>query len=171
MIHLISTMNRPCLHFALNEAWILSDQADESSDEELMKSTAKAVSQVKEYRETYASGKIKATWHAGSADNGRYLLHGKETWYYENGHRQREATYNLGRKVDIETHWAENGAKKWQWHHRDDGSSVWTQYWPNKQKKAESTWRNFKCEGTARLWDAAGELMSEKKFADGKFAD
>jgi formylglycine-generating enzyme required for sulfatase activity len=171
MIHLITTMNRPCLHFALNEAWILSDEADESSDEKLMKSTATSISRVREHRETYASGKIKATWYAGTADNGRYLLHGKETWYYENGHRQREATYNLGQKVDIETYWAENGTKKWQWHHRDDGSSVWTQYWPNKQRRAESTWRNFKCEGTAGLWDAAGKLVSEKKFVDGRFAD
>ncbi|MHC4337571.1 MAG: hypothetical protein ACYSTG_06430, partial [Planctomycetota bacterium] len=167
MIHLITTMNRPCLHFVFNEAWILSD---ERPDAELMKSTAKTISRVRKYRETYASG-LKATWYAGIADNGRYLLHGKETWYYENGHEQREATYNLGRKVGKEIYWAPDGTVKWEWEHRDDGTSVWTQWWSTGKKKAESTWRNFKCNGTARLWDPAGQLISKKNFADGKFAD
>jgi hypothetical protein len=139
IIHLITTMNRPCLHLTFNEAWILDQNADERSNAELMKPTAKAISQVKEYRETYPSGKLKAKWMAGIADNGRYLLHGTETWYYENGHRQWEVTHNLGRKVGIETHWALDGTKKWQWHHRDDGSSIWTQWWSNGQKKSKST--------------------------------
>jgi hypothetical protein len=171
MIHLITTMNRPCLHFAFNEAWILNDEPDERSDAELMKSTAKTISRVKKYRETYASGKPKATWYAGIADNGRYLLHGKETWYYEKGHEQRQATYNLGGKVGKETYWAPDGTVKWEWEHRDDGTSVWTQWWSAGRKKAESTWRNFKCNGTARLWGPVGQLISEKNFADGKFAD
>jgi antitoxin component YwqK of YwqJK toxin-antitoxin module len=56
---------------------------------------------------------------------------------------------------------------KWQWHHRDDGTSLWTQHWPNGKKKAESTWRNFKCHGTATLWDQSGSVISEKQFVDG----
>jgi hypothetical protein len=168
IIHLITTMNRPCLHFALNEAWILDDKTQtQLSDEQLMKPSATAIAQVRQYRETYPSGKTKAEWLAGIADNGRYLLHGQETWYYKNGHKQRQAAYNLGRKVRLETHWAPDGAMKWQWHHRDDGTSLWIQYWPNGNKKAESTWRNFKCSGTATLWDESGNVISEKKFVDG----
>ncbi|MHC4155675.1 MAG: toxin-antitoxin system YwqK family antitoxin, partial [Planctomycetota bacterium] len=168
IIHLITTMNRPCLHFALNEAWILGDTTQaQMSDEQLMKPSATAIAQVKQYRETYPTGKTKAEWYAGIADNGRHLLHGKETWYYENGHKQRQATYNLGRKARLETHWAPDGTMKWQWHHRDDGTSLWTQYWPNGKKKAESTWRNFKCHGTATLWDQSGSVISEKQFVDG----
>lgn len=168
IIHLITTMNRPCLHFELNEAWILNQTTQtQVSDEQLMKSAANRISQVKEYRETYPSSKTKGKWYAGIADNGRYLLHGSQTWYYENGHKQWEVTYNLGHKVGLETHWAPDGTKKWQWHHRDDGASVWTQYWPNGKKKAESTWRSFKCNGTATLWDESGNVTSEKKFVDG----
>jgi hypothetical protein len=171
IIHLITTMNRPCLHFEMNEAWILAEPAGHKSDEELMKSTATEIAQVKEYREQYPSGKVKATSYAGIADDGRYLLHGKETWYYENGHKQREANYNLGRKVGIETYWSADGKKLWQWQHNDDGSSVWTQFWPDGQKKAESTWRNFKCEGTATLWDRDGKVTSKMAFANGRKAD
>lgn len=28
MIHLITTMNTPCLHFEFNEAWVLSDEGE-----------------------------------------------------------------------------------------------------------------------------------------------
>jgi hypothetical protein len=181
MIHLITTMNRPCLHLELNEAWILQDQVDTRSEEQLMQPTTAAISGVKKYQENYPSGKVKTIWYAGTAPlqgdlnvavaTGRYLLHGEEKWYYENGHIQREATYNLGSKVKTETYWAPNGTKLWQWHYRDDGASVWTQYWPNKKKKAESVWRNFKCDGTATLWDSSGNVISSKKFAEGIMLD
>ncbi len=182
MIHLITTMNRPCLHFELNEAWILQDEVDIRSEKQLMQPTAKVVSGVKKYQENYPSGKVKTTWYAGKADDGRYLLHGEEKWYYENSHIQREANYNLGRKVKTETYWAPDGTKMWQWHYRDGpyrantnaavaASSVWTQYWPNGKKKAESTWRNFKCDGTATLWDLSGNVISSKQFAEGIMLD
>ncbi|RPJ81075.1 MAG: exo-alpha-sialidase, partial [Acidobacteria bacterium] len=41
LIHLITTMNNPCLHFELNEAWILNDQTGERADKELMRSNAR----------------------------------------------------------------------------------------------------------------------------------
>ncbi len=50
MIHLIATMTNPCLHFEMNEAWILDGPTAERSDEELMASTATAVSDVKDLR-------------------------------------------------------------------------------------------------------------------------
>lgn len=114
-----------------------------------MKSSAMSISDVKNYEEKYPIGRIKATWSAGIADDGRYLLHGTETWFYPNGQKQREATYRLGRKVGEETYWSSDGEILWRWEHKNDGSSVWKQWWPNGQKKAESTWRNFKCEGRA----------------------
>ena len=170
-IHLITTMNRPCLHFAFNEAWILDEGTGEKPDEELMKPSAKAVSKVKEYTEKYPNGKLKATWRAGVGDDGRYLLHGTETWYYQNGHKQWEVTHRLGEKVGVETHWAPDGTKKWQWNHRDDGSSVWTQWWSNGQKKSEGTWRNLKCDGTVTRWDPSGKMISRTKFVNGEKSD
>jgi len=173
MIHLITTMNRPSLHFAFNEAWILEDKTrfDGISDAELMESTATEVAEVRQYRENYASGKVWLIYSGGVADDGRFLLDGAETWYYENSHKQYEAGYRLGRKVGTETYWTGDGKKKWQWEHQGDGSSVWTQWWSNGQKKAESAWRNSMCHGIARCWDPSGKLISEKKFVSGRVKD
>jgi len=169
LIHLMTTMTRPCLELVFNEAWILNDRTrfDGISDAELMQPTATEVKDVRQYEEYYPNGEVRITYSGGIADNGRFLLEGTETWYYENGCRQYEVTYHLGRKVGIETYWAPDGTKRWQWNHQADGTSLWTQWWPNGQKKAESTWRNFMCHGIARCWDPDGKLISEKKFVNG----
>jgi len=169
LIGLITTMNRPCLHLVFNEAWILAKDTryEALSEPELMNPAAKKISRVKKYRQKYRNGKIKATWSGGVADNGRFLLDGPEKWYYKNGKKQWEVTYKLGRKVGKETYWAADGSVKWSWVHRKDGTSVWTQWWSAGKKKAESTWRNFKCEGIARRWDHNGEIISQVKFVNG----
>ena len=53
MIHLITTMNQPCLHFELNEAWILAPDAPPPRNAALLLSAATAVRDVAERRETY----------------------------------------------------------------------------------------------------------------------
>ena len=55
-IHLIATMNRPCLHFAFNEAWLDASSEASRSDAELMRSTANEVAGVQTIRETYSDG-------------------------------------------------------------------------------------------------------------------
>ena len=167
MIHLITTMNVPCLHFELNEAWILSEEDEKASDEKLMASSATSILDVREYHEMYPDGKVKIEFSGGIADDGRFLLHGREIWYYPNGCNQREATYRLGRKTGQEIYWSPTGQMLWQWEHQDTGTSVWTQYWPNGQMKASSSWRNFKCYGTAQRWDRDGKHLSRVEFVDG----
>jgi hypothetical protein len=168
MIHLIATMTNPCLHFEMNEAWILDGPTAERSNEELMASTASSMGEVKTYEERDPSGALKGTWSGGVADDGRFLLHGTETWYYEDGKKQWEVRYELGRKVGTETHWSPDSQPVWSWEHAEDGTSVWTQYWPNGEKKAESTWRNFMADGEARRWDPSGELASKVTFRRGQ---
>jgi len=170
MIHLITTMNHPCLHFEFNEAWILSacDSQIPRSDAECMASTATSIRDVHEYREDYPDGGVKITFWGGTSDDGRFLLHGKEAWYYPSGEKQREATYELGRKVGRETYWSQNGAVQWAWDHRGDATSIWTQYGPNGLKMAESHWHSFMCNGTATLWDKEGRQISVKEFKNGK---
>ncbi|MHC4646211.1 MAG: toxin-antitoxin system YwqK family antitoxin, partial [Planctomycetota bacterium] len=104
----------------------------------------------------------------GIGDDGRFLLHGPETWYYPDGTTQRQADYDKGRKVATATYWSRDGKKKWTWEHREDGSSMWTQYWPNGRKKAESTWKDFRCEGRSTVWDRNGEVISRNEFANGR---
>lgn len=167
MIHLITTMNVPCLHFELNEAWILSEEDEKASDEKLMASSATSISDVRKYRELYSDGQVKIEFSGGIADDGRFLLHGRQIWYYQDGGKQREAAYRLGQKTGQETYWSPAGQMLWQWEHQDTGTSVWTEYWPNGQMKARSSWRNFKCDGTANRWDRDGKRISRVKFANG----
>ena len=168
VIHLITTMNRPCLHFAFNEAWILDKSSEELSDAKLMRPTAKSISKVTIYEEKYPSGKLKTKWSGGIGDNGRFLLHGVEVFYYENGQKQHQAIYNLGRKIGAETYWAADGTKKWNWVYHSGKTAIWTQYWPNEEKKSQSTWRNFKCNGPATLWDRDGNVISKVNFVNGR---
>jgi hypothetical protein len=171
IIHIMTTMNRPCLHFALNEAWILdfSDQGKDSSDEELMRSTATEISNVRKYEDGFLGH--RAVYSAGIADNGRFLLQGTQTWYYPNGQKQWQADYRLGRKTGPETYWSENGSKVWQWEYRKDGTSVWTQWWPSTIKKSRSTWLNTKANGPAVCWNRQGNMISKENFINGKFVE
>lgn len=168
VIHLITTMNRPCLHFELNEAWILADQTGPQDAAALMINTATTIRDVRRYAEKHESGRPRIVWHAGSGNDGRYLLDGKETWYYPNGGKQHEATYALGRKVGTESFYRVNGSKAWQWQHSADGTSTWTQWWAGGQKKAESVWKNLHADGPAKTWDRNGKPLSSVIFQRGK---
>jgi len=162
-------MNRPCLHFEFNEAWILGKtKVYEKSNAFKMSSKATKIGKLKKYTEKYDDGKPRAGWSGGIADDGRFLLHGDEIWLYPNGKKRRHASYDKGQKIGKETFWAADGSVKWTWQHKDDGSSVWTQYWPNGNKKAMSNWRNSKCEGTAIVWDRDGSQVSRMAFRKGR---
>ncbi len=168
MIHLIATMNNPCLHFEFNEAWIRDDQQGQRSDAELMASRATSIAQIRRQEERYPDGKPRIVWSGGVADDGRYLLEGAETWFYDNGQRQREATYRLGRKSGTESYWSRDGRLLWSWEVQEKGSAVWRQYRPSGRLKSESAWRGFKAHGPARLWDASGNPAGESSFQSGK---
>lgn len=168
VLHLITTMNKPCLHFAMNEAWILSDDSTSDDDTALMANTAGAIREVGQFREQYPNGQTRVEWHAGVGDDRRYLVHGKETWYYEDGAKQYEATFELGRKVGAETFYRQDGSPQWQWQHNADGTSHWTQWWSNGEKMSESNWRNFHAEGPAMAWGRDGSPEDEYNFGSGK---
>ena len=168
MIHLITSLNIPCLHFEFNEAWILSGEDDNStSDKKLMTSSATSIKNVKKYVEKYPNGNIKLKYKGGIANDGRFLLHGSQTWYYQDGALQQKAEYKLGRKVGQETYLSNTGQIIWQWDHLDNGTSKWTQYWSNGKMKARSHWHNFKCNGTAERWDMDGKPLTSVEYVDG----
>ncbi|MFA3782220.1 SUMF1/EgtB/PvdO family nonheme iron enzyme [Melioribacteraceae bacterium 4301-Me] len=166
-IHLITSMNEPCLHFEFNEAWILSSDSTTKIDIHQDNPPVTKINDVKEYIEKYPNGKLKAKWYAGIADNGRYLLHGKEVFYYSNGKVQKEAEYDKGKKIGTENYYDEKGRKLWSWKYNKDGTAIWTTYWENGNKKTESTWRDKRCIGNAYEWDVSGKLIRQVKFIDG----
>ena len=102
------------------------------------------------------------------ANDGRFLLHGAETRFFADGRKRYEATYRLGRKTGAETLWRTDGDRVWQWQHREDGVSVWTQYWPGGAKRSESHWRGAVADGPATCWAADGSVASRARFANGQ---
>jgi len=176
VIHILTTMTHPCLHYELNEAWIYSEEGDIPPE-----TTGGTVN---DYNEYYPSSPLKATWSARTCPNGRYLLHGTETSYYEDGTKEYEVTYKNGRKDGTETFWAPDGTKLWSWEH-DDGNnvSVWTHYWSNGLKRIESTWnsyptprdlpsRNFSgfvADGNSYHWGLCGQPAEAYDFNDGEY--
>lgn len=173
VIHILSTVTQPCLHYELNEAWILSDAGDIAPET--------SGGKVKKFSETYPNGKTRSEWSARICPGGRYLLNGKETDYYDTGAKQREVVYENGRKTGTETFWALDGKRLWTWSHdlkRNHG--VWTQYWPNGKKKVESNWntkpeaRDLKrsffglvADGSAKQWSEDGSLKNSCDFSNG----
>ncbi|MDX9973725.1 MAG: SUMF1/EgtB/PvdO family nonheme iron enzyme, partial [FCB group bacterium] len=168
-IHLLATMNRPCLHFAMNEAWILSE-INETSDDILMANSAQSIADVQAYEEKYPDGKPRVRWSAGKGNDGRYLLNGIETWFHPDGTKWYEAEFALGRKTGRETCWSPNGQKQWEWEHGPDGSSINRQWWENGTLKYEGNWKNFHAEGPSRCWDRDGAALSDVVFHDGLLA-
>ncbi len=166
VIHLITTMNRPNLHFEMNEAWILDPNS--TREDPVAPTSSGPLINVSKHTEKYPTGQTRLTWSAGRASDGRCLLEGAEIWYHDNGRKQREAKYKKGFKTGKETYWSRDGRVEWTWDHRPDGSAVWTQFWSNGQKKAVSTWRSFMCDGTATCWDPSGKQISQVEFSRGR---
>jgi hypothetical protein len=177
VIHILTTVTLPCLHYELNEAWIWSDAGDIAPEN--------SGGKVSEIRENYPNGKPRSKWSHRICPNGRYLLHGLQTDYFETGAKQHEVTYANGRKTGEETFWSPDGKKIWTWQ-RDlqTNRGVWTQYWPNGEKKIQSTWnlnpqardlkRNFfgyVADGPAQQWDESGKTISSSRFVNGTFVE
>ena len=176
VIHVLTTETQPCLHYELNEAWIFSEAGDIAPE------TTGGV--VKSFSESYPNGTLCSEWSARICPGGRYLLHGRETDYYDSGAKQHEVTYINGRKSGEETLWQPDGTKRWTWvYDLAHGRGVWIQFWPDGRRKLESNWnthpqardrkRSFfglVADGPVRQWDQAGRLTHEYLFKQGEFA-
>lgn len=173
MIHILTTVTQPCLHYELNEAWIFSDAGDVTPE------TSGGV--IQHYTEHYPNGQLRSTWSARICPHGRYLLDGVETDYYANGQKEHVVTYRNGRKTGREIFWAEDGTKLSSWQHDlKNNRSAWTHYWPNGRKRVESTWntrptardldRQFfglVADGPVRQWNEDGSPAGNYYFTNG----
>jgi len=161
VIHLISSMNHPSLHWEMNEAWILSDSTTETPV------TPGDNADVRE-TENWPDGRMRATWSGKRDSAGRYVLDGPETWYAENGAKLYAVTWRDGVKTGSETWWDTDGRKISEWIYGADGTAVWTQYWPNGNRKHESRWKDGRCEGEAAAWDYTGRVSGRYEFKNGE---
>ena len=135
VIHVMSTLSAPDVHYEFNEAWAFSGDGDMQPE--------RTGGTVESYTEEYPDGSLRAAWSARITPNGRYLLDGQETTYYPDGSVEYDAVYESGLRVTA-TYRAPNGDKVWTWDY-DNGNNtaVWTKFWSSGQKKLESRWQTY----------------------------
>jgi BNR repeat-like domain len=179
LIHILTTMTKPSLHYELNEAWILSSSAGDMHPET-------TGGQVKQYSENYPNGKLHAKWSARITPEGRYLLDGNETTYYPDGRMESQSSFASGHAV-THTYWSPAGVKLWTWTYDiSNNTAAWTQYWANGNKKVVSNWltypalktnqgeRKIPCRianGLATLYNMDGSVQETNTFNMGCIGD
>jgi formylglycine-generating enzyme required for sulfatase activity len=132
VIHVVTSHNQPHdVNIDLNEAWVLQGGPEH---------TDTPVEGVKAYQENFSSGKPRCTWSAGLSTSGNYLLEGKQTFFYETGRKQWEATFRAGRKAGTETLWRPDSSKQWERIYDAGGRWTWLMYDVAGQLKAQSHW-------------------------------
>jgi formylglycine-generating enzyme required for sulfatase activity len=136
VIHIVTSKSKPEVHIELNEAWVMEGGPPAAAPAD--------PHSVREYREQYPGGNTKATWSAGVASDGRRVLDGRQVFYYQNGQKQWEATFQSGRKTGVETWWNRTGAKEWERTHGADGTWTWRIYDAAGKVSAESRWQGKK---------------------------
>jgi formylglycine-generating enzyme required for sulfatase activity len=158
IIHMVTSKNKPDYEIELNEAWALQGGPELAP--------AIAVSKVKSYREDYPDGRPKVTWTAGIGNDGCYLLDGVQTFYYENGNKQWQATFIAGEKHGTEAFWSEGGRKLWMREYASGGFWRWTLFDDAGRVKATSEWKGMILQNAyvstltaGRLRDAPGASL------------
>ena len=135
MIHIVTSKNTVNYEIELNEAWILSDGEF---------GVARAGNRLGQSRSTSRSGPTensKAEWGTARASDGRVLLEGPQTFYFENGAPQWTATFHLGKKVGDEVSIAPTASKEWTKSYSTDGTWTWRIFDESGKQTAESHWR------------------------------
>jgi len=161
LIHVVTSMNHPSQEFELNEAWILA-KSDNSTA-----AAIKGSSHPVHGEQRSKDGKLLGTWSGKVDANGSFVLDGPETWNYSDGTKAYSVTWRDGAKTGTETYWGKDGRRIWEWNYTPDGSSTWTQYWDNGEKKSVSHWKDGRAEGPATRWTYNGKIEGQYQFKDG----
>jgi formylglycine-generating enzyme required for sulfatase activity len=164
LIHLLSSMTHPSMEYELNEAWVLSDTTDDT----VLKPAAggKTVSGGDRWSAS-DGGKPRSSWSGVVSKTRGFTLDGPERWLRPDGTPQYEVTWRDGKKVGVERLFDQAGRKLWERDHREDGVTVWTQYWSNGQVRSKSEWKDGKAEGTATHWTPEGQEAGHYEFRHG----
>lgn len=146
VIHIVTSKNTVNDEIELNEAWILSDAPAVAEPT--------SIANIVRHRESWPNGKLKAVWSTGRASDGRILLEGPQTFYYEDGHKQWTETFHLGKKIGDEVVYRVDGSKLWEKTHAADGSWTWRNFNEAGRQTSESHWR--------------GKTLVDANIAEGK---
>jgi antitoxin component YwqK of YwqJK toxin-antitoxin module len=157
----------PAMEFAMNEAWILSGFESEVHKSPGIASPEK----IKHFEEKYPNGQPRLQYSGWRADNGEFLLDGKENWYYENGQEQYEAVYQNGGKTATEKYRDSAGRLSWTKEYTPYNTIIYTTYWNNGQKRSQSTWSGVFAHGPTTTWDKNGNITADMTFYYGRRKD
>lgn len=166
VIHVVTSVTKPSVALAFNEAWI-DAPASVPDNAILERNDVTAVSDVKVHEERYPDGKLRGSWSAGRGSNGAIVFDGPQRWFYPDGRPQWEVTYRLGRKIGLEKEYDAEGRLISQREHQPDGRFVWTRWWSNGKLRSVSGWNGAMADGRARTWSADGKLLSDVSFVNG----
>jgi hypothetical protein len=119
----------------LNEAWVLAKDAGKPASSDV------SVTGVKNFTERYRNKKVRATWGAGRAADGRVLLQGRQKFFYPNGKLMWTATFDAGKKLGEERYLRANGTPVWVKTYAKDGSWTWQSFDRGGKRVAESKWQ------------------------------
>jgi formylglycine-generating enzyme required for sulfatase activity len=134
VIHIATSKNTVNYEIELNEAWILSDDSTPSPEPDSMGPVTKHI-------EKWPNGKLKSEWGMARANDGRILLEGPQTFYFENGSKQWTANFHLGKKIGEEALYRPNGSKEWTKIYDAGDSWTWRNFDPSGNQISESHWR------------------------------
>jgi hypothetical protein len=137
LIHLLNSSTQPPLHFEMNEAWILDEEAGAATEPNPLPGNT-----LQTFEESHPDGSRKLRWSVRPDSSGRMLLHGGETHWYGSGKKEYEVTWSDGRKTGEEKHWNPRGDLVWRWNHRPGGVSEWTQFHSDGSVRTRSTWKD-----------------------------
>jgi hypothetical protein len=160
-------MTNPCLHYELNEAWIVHGDDRPNDDSILRANSANSIRDVRGFVEHDSDGRPTLRYSGGIGNDGRFLLHGASIWYHANGTVQRTATHAFGQLTGAENFHDSDGQLLWTREHGGDGSVVWTNYWSDGKIRTQSTWHDMHAEGTAFLNDPSGKQVYRVEFQRG----
>ncbi len=163
LIHLMTSKGKPSMHFAMNEAWILSDEKGEAG-----LSIPATRSKVSNEEEKWPNGQTRVAWGWFKTGNGGVFLQGQETWFYADGTRQYSVTREDGIKLGLEEYFRPDGSRQWSREYKKDGAMVWTSFWPNRAKKSESHWQGALAQGLTIDWTDEGRIVGKIKFKNGR---
>ena len=167
IIHVVTSVTKPSVALAFNEAWIDAPDGPLPDLALLERNDVTNVTGVKQYEERYANGTLRGRWSGGRGSNGAMVYDGPQRWLYPDGKPQWEVTYKLGRKIGMEKEYDVSGRLLSQREHAADGRFTWTRWWSNGQMRSMSGWNGVKADGRARTWSADGKLLSDVTFSNG----
>lgn len=144
LIHILSTMTHPCLHYTINEAWLLTGGRQQATK-------APVVAPAVRTQLTAATGSGgKASWSALVGGSAGYVLDGPFAAVRADGTPEYNASYANGTVLE-QTYFDTTDLDYravWSWVHLPSGTSTFTRYWAGgpmgapPMVAARSSWSN-----------------------------